>query len=182
MNPEKLKNKMRKISIDKVTLNIGSGSETANVTKAVALLKHISGEKVVKTTAHKRIAAWKLRPGLAIGAKVTLRGAKATELLKKLLQAVNNELPEDNFIENGFSFGISEYIDIPGVKYDPKMGIIGLQVIVTLTRPGYSVKHRKIKKSRVSSQHKITSEDSVTFAKENLGIKLKEPESEGFMY
>ena len=182
MKTEKLQNKMRKISIDKVTLNIGAGAEASNVDKAVALLEKISGKKVVKTKAQKRIAAWKLRPGLPIGAKVTLRGAKAIEILKNLLQAINNEIPENNFIENGFSFGIKEYIDISGIKYDPKIGIIGFQVVVTLTRPGYRVKNRKIKKSRISPQHKITPEAAIKFAQENLGIKLKEEESEAFAY
>jgi len=176
MKPEKLNNRMRTILIDKVTLNIGAGAEIENVNKAVTLLERITGAKVVKTKAKRRIAAWKLRPGLPIGAKVTLRGAKAEELLKKLLQAVNYELPESSFIENGFSFGIKEYIDIPGVKYDPKIGIIGLQVVVTLMRPGYRVQKRKVKRGKIAPVHKISPEDSLNFAKEKLGVKIKEEE------
>lgn len=182
MKEEKLTNKMRTISVDKITLNIGSGAETDNVSKAVSLLEKISGGKVVKTKSKKRIAAWKLRPGLPIGAKVTLRGAKALEVLKRLLQSVNNEILKNNFVKNGFSFGIKEYIDIPDVKYDPKIGIIGLQVIVTLKRPGYRVKLRKIKKGRVAPRHVITPEDSLTFAKEKLGVTIKEKETEGYIY
>lgn len=176
MKPEKLNNKMRTIYIDKVTLNIGAGAEIDNVNKAVTLLEKITGEKVVKTKAKRRIATWKLRPGLPIGAKITLRGAKAEEILKKLLQAINNEIPESNFIENGFSFGIKEYIDIPGIKYDPKIGIIGLQVTVTLKRPGYRVQKRKLRKAKIAPNHLVTAEDSLKFAQEKFGIKLKEEE------
>lgn len=182
MKSEKQNNKMRIIAIDKVTLNIGAGVETGNVDKAISLLEKVSGGKVVKTKAKKRIAAWKLRPGLPIGAKITLRKAKALEVLKNLLQAVNNEIPEDNFIENGFSFGVKEYIDIPGVKYDPKIGIIGLQVTVTLKRPGYRVKKRKLRKGRIAPNHVITPEDAIAFAQEKLGVKIKEEETEGFTY
>src|SRR3989344_6685635 len=134
---------MRKIRIEKITLNIGAGTEPDNVDKAVALLNKISGVKAVKTVSQKRIAQWKLRPGLPVGAMVTLRGKKAEELLKLLLKSVDNEIKKSSFMKNGFSFGIKEYIEIPGEKYDPKIGIIGLEVAVSLSRPGFRVKRRK---------------------------------------
>ncbi len=171
MNQTETENKMRTIRIDKVVLNIGAGTEVATVEKAQKLLERITGRKVVKTTAKKRIATWKLRPGLPIGAKVTLRRKSAEELLKKLLQAVNFELPESNFTENGFSFGIKEYIDIPDIKYDPKTGVIGLEVSVSLERPGFRVKQRKIRKANIAKTHKILAEDSSNFAK-SLGVKV----------
>lgn len=176
MKAEKAANPMREIKLDKITLNIGAGAEAENVEKAVTLLEKISGSKVVKTKAKRRIATWKIRPGLPIGAKVTLRGAKAEELLKTLLKAVGNELQKSCFVENGFSFSVKEYIDIPGIKYDPKIGIIGLQVCVSLKRPGYRVKLRKIKQGKIAPSHLISAEDAKKFAIEKLGVKIKEEE------
>ena len=178
MKSEKFDNKMRNIKIEKVTLNIATSPEGEHVDKAVALLEKITGAKVVKTKARKRIAAWKIRPGVPIGARVTLRGKRAEEILKNLLKAVNNEIPKKNFVENGFSFGIKEYIDIPGIKYDPKIGIIGLEVSVTLARPGFRVKKRKLRRGKIAPFHRISIEDAMTFAQEKLNIKLKEKKEE----
>nr|AJS13262.1 50S ribosomal protein L5P, large subunit ribosomal protein L5 [uncultured archaeon] len=172
MIEKKLQNKMRTIRIEKIVLNIGAGTEADNVEKAVQLLGRISGKKSVKTLTTKRIANWKLRPGLPVGAMVTLRGKPAEELLKRLLQAIEFEMAKESFTENGFSFGIKEYIDIPGVKYDPKTGVIGLEVSVRLMRPGFSVKRRKKRKGKIAKVHKILAEDSLNFAK-SLGVKLK---------
>jgi large subunit ribosomal protein L5 len=168
-----MENKMKTIRLDKVTLNIGAGANQDDVTKAHKLLSNLSGAKPVKTHAKKRIATWKIRPGLPIGAKVTLRGKKALDLLKNLLKALNNELKMSNFTENGFSFGIREYIDVPGAKYDPDIGIIGFDTIVTLERPGFRVKRRKQKKAKIPKPHKIHKEDSMNFAQKTLGVQVK---------
>ncbi len=172
----KEQNPMRAIKIDKVTLNIGAGAEVENVEKAVALLEKIAGTKAVKTKSKKRIAEWKLRPGLPIGARVTLRKKAAAEVLQRTLKAANFELPKSAFTLNSFSFGIKEYIDIPGVKYDPKIGIIGLSVCVSLIRAGYRVKKRKIRKAKISPTHLVTAEDAMKFAQEKFGVKIKEEE------
>src|SRR3989338_1211444 len=108
----------------------------------------------------KTIPTWNIRPGLEIACKSTLRGQKAESILKRLLKAINNELPESNFDNNGnFSFVIKEYIDIPEVEYNPEIGIIGLEVAVTLERPGFRIKKR-IKKNKISSKHKITKQEA----------------------
>ena len=164
---------MREIKLEKITLNIGAGANQDDVDKAYKLLSNLSGAKPVKTHAKKRIATWKIRPGLPIGAKVTLRGKKALEMLKRLLKAVNNELKANKFTENGFSFGIREYIDIPDAKYDPEIGIIGFDTIVTLERPGFRIKKRRLRKSKVPETHKIHKEDSMNFAQKVLGVKIK---------
>ncbi len=166
-----MENRMRTVRIDKVVLNVGAGAEADAVDKAQKLLEKISGKKSVKTTAKRRIAVWKLRPGLPIGAMVTLHGKMAEKLLRQLLQATSFELPKRSFTENGFSFGVKEYIDIPDVKYDPKIGVIGLEVSVSLERPGFRIKRRKIRKGKIAETHKITAEDSLNFAR-SLGVKV----------
>ena len=168
-------NAMRQIKIVKLTLNIGAGKEQAVLERGVSLLKQITGIDPVKTITQKRIPGWGLRPGLPIGCKITIRGEGAPKLIKRLLVAKNNTLSKNNFDEEGnISFGIREYIDIPETKYDPKIGIMGLQASITLERPGFRVKKRKIMKRVIPRGHRISRDDSISFMKGNFGVKLKE--------
>jgi len=171
-------NPMKKIRIEKVTLNIGVGEPGERLEKALEVLKRILAlaginQKPVKTEAEVRVQRWGIRPGLEIGAKVTVRGEKAVKLLNLLLDAVDRKIPERSFDERGnFSFGIREYIDIPGMKYDPSIGIYGLDVCVTLERPGYRVKRRKRRRSRVGKTHLITREEAIQYVKEAFGVEV----------
>lgn len=166
---------MSQIKIEKLTLNIGAGKEPANLDKGIILLKNITGIDPVKTITQKRIAGWGLRPGLPIGCKLTLRRTEAQELIKRLLVARSNILSRNNFDEDGnVSFGIHEYIDIPGVKYDHKIGIMGLQASITLERPGFRIKKRKILKRKIPSRHRIRKDAAIDFMKKNFDIKLSE--------
>ncbi|MFH1331968.1 MAG: 50S ribosomal protein L5 [archaeon] len=166
---------MREIKIEKVTLNMGTGEPGEKLDKAVKLLKSISGENPVKTVTQKRIPMWKIRPGLNIGTKVTLRKEKAQKLLKRLLQAKNNQLKASNFDENGnFSFGIKEYLDIPEAKYDAEVGIIGLEVAVTLQRPGFRIKRRRVKTKKIPKKHRIPKQEAIEFMKKNYGIEVEQ--------
>lgn len=168
-------NTMKTIRIEKVTLNIGAGKDQNKLEKARLLLKAITGIEPVKTVTQKRIPTWGLRPGLPIGCKITSRKKAAYELLKKLIEAKESNLKESQFDERGnIAFGIHEYIDIPGVKYDPKIGIIGLQVCVTLERPGFRVKKRSLKKSNISKGHVIKKEEAIEFMKKEFNITVGE--------
>lgn len=170
---KKDENPMRKIKVEKITLNFGAGKDEEKLKKAIILIKMLTGIEPVKTVTNKRIPTWGLRPGLPIGCKLTLRGKKAIELLKRLLIANNSSLNESNFDNQGnVSFGIKEYIDIPDVKYDPKIGILGFDVCVTLERPGFRIKKRKLKKRKINSRHKITKEDAINFMKNKFGIEV----------
>ena len=167
----------RNIRIEKLTLNIGAGKNTALLDKGLKLLKTISGVDPVKTITQKRIPAWGLRPGLPIGCKVTLRRDAARELLSKLLHAKSFVLKESQFDDNGnVAFGIHEYIDIPSVKYDPEIGIIGLEVCVTLERPGFRIKKRKLQTKRIPSRHRINKNDAIEFMRNQFKVKLGEEE------
>lgn len=165
---------MREIKIEKVVLNIGTSLEPDAVKKAELLLKTLSGAEPRKTFGHKRIPAWGVRPGLEMGAKVTMRGEKAKALLIRMLEAVEFTLKKRQFTTNGFSFGVKEYIDIKGAKYDPSVGMTGLDVSVSLARPGSRVKSRRIKPSKVGKKHVVSQAESIEFAQKNLGIKVVE--------
>jgi len=170
---------MRKIRVEKVTLNIGAGKDEEKMKKGKKLLKMVTGIEPVNTFTSKRIPGWGLRPGLAIGCKITLRHDKAIEVLKKLLEAKDNILSLNNFDERGnLSFGIAEYIDIPGMKYDPEIKIMGLEVAVTLERPGFRIKKRRIQKKTLPKKHTITKDESVEFMKKSFGIKIAEEEDD----
>ena len=167
-------NPSRNIKIDKVTLNIGAGKDQAKLDKGMKLLKNITNVSPVKTVTSKRIPGWGLRPGLPIGCKVTLRRKNAVEVLRRLVQAKDNKLRESQFDPNGnIAFGIEEYIDIPGVKYDPEIGIIGLEVCVTLERNGFRIKRRRIAKKKVPKKHMITKQDAIDFMKKEFNIELE---------
>jgi len=168
---------MKRIRIEKVTLNIGSGADQAKLEKSIQLLKNITSLNPVKTFTKKRIPEWGIRPGLPIGCKLTLRKESAREILVRLLAAVDNSLKTMQFDEQGnIAFGIPEYIDIPNVKYDPKIGIIGLQVCVTLERPGYRIKRRRVASRRLSHKHIIKREEAIDFMKNNFNVKIVEEE------
>lgn len=168
-------NPMRNIRIEKLTLNIGAGKDPKVLEKGLKVLQSITGVAPVKTFTQKRIAAWGLRPGLPIGCKVTLRGRAVPELLKRLLDARSFTLTESQFDANGnVSFGVPEYIDIPGVKYDPEIGIVGLQVCVTLERPGYRVKRRRLRPARIARRHGINKVDAMTYFREQFNVKIGE--------
>ena len=168
-------NNMKEIKIEKLTLNIGAGRDEKVLTKAVKLLKNITGVAPVRTITKKRLAAWGLRPGLPIGAKITLRGEEIYELTSRLLIAKEKKIKSSWFDNHGnISFGIHEYVDIPGVKYDTEIGILGLQVSLTLERPGFRVKKRKLQKRSIGKSHKITKQEAIDFITSRFEVALEE--------
>ena len=169
---EEKTNPLRKIGIAKLTLNIGAGKNEDLLKKGLVLLQKLSPLKPVKTITQKRIPGWGLRPGLAIGCKVTVR-KDADKLLKRLLVAKDNRLSEKCFDRQGnFSFGVPEYIDIEGLEYDPDLKILGLEIAVTLERPGFRNAQRRIRSKSIGKKHKINKEDALAFMKENFGVEV----------
>ena len=169
------KNPMQLPRIEKLTLNIGAGKDQARLEKGVQVLKMITGIDPIKTVTQQRIPTWGLRPGLPIGCKLTLRKSKAIEILRRLLKARENVLQSGHFDNAGnISFGIKEYIDIPGAIYDPKIGVIGLQVCITLEKPGFRIKKRKIETKQIPKRHMISKEEAISFMQREFGISIGE--------
>jgi len=168
-------NIMQQPRIEKITLNIGAGKDQNRLEKGVTVLKSITGIDPVKTITQKRIPSWGLRPGLPIGCKITLRKHQAIDVLKRLLEAKEHLLKPGNFDRLGnISFGISEHIDIPGISYDPKIGVLGLQVCVTLEKPGYRVKKRKLKSRKIPQKHCVSKDEAIAFMQQQFGVKMGE--------
>jgi large subunit ribosomal protein L5 len=176
MNKE---NPMRKIKVQKLTLNIGTGKDQTALEKAEKLLSTITGVTPVRTVTQKRIAVWGLRPGLPIGVKVTLRKDQAMEMISRLIYAKDNKLADNNFDDNGnVSFGIKEYIDIKDAKYDPEIGSMGLQCSITLDRAGTRIKDRKLLKRHIPHTHRVSKDDAKAFMKDNFKAILASDEDE----
>ena len=168
---EEKQNIMREIKIEKIVLSIGGIGD--NLEKGFKLLKLLTNRKPAKMQSNKRIPSLNVRPGLEVGAMVTLR-KDAEEMLKKLLLTNDNILKKKSISLNNFSFGIKEYIEIPGSKYDPEIGIIGLQVSVVLERPGFSIMRRSGSRVKVGKKNQITTEETINFIKEKFNIEVEE--------
>lgn len=168
-------NSMKEIGIEKVTLNIGVGKPGKELEKGKILLAKITDMKPTETRTTKRIPGWSLRPNLVIGCKVTVRGERAKEVLKNLLGAKENILSHRAFDKQGnFAFGLAEYLDIPTLDYIPEVGMMGLEVSITLQRKGYRIKKRTLKARKIPQRHRITKEEAINYAKENFGVLIKE--------
>ncbi|MBU4246088.1 MAG: 50S ribosomal protein L5 [Nanoarchaeota archaeon] len=173
MKKESKSGSMKEIKLGKVVVNIGLKESGEPVERAYIFVEKLTGKKPVKTISSQRARTFRLRKGLPIGVKVTLRDTEAIQFLKKVLPAVENKVRESSFDNEGnFGFGIKEHLDIPGQKYDPKLGVFGLNVNAALIRSGFRVKTRKIRKSHVGKAHRISKTEAVNFVKNSLGLKV----------
>jgi len=170
---QKLETTMKKISIAKVVLNMGVGKSGEPIEQAKRALEQIAGQKPNSRNAKATQRDWGVHKGEPIGVAVTLRRQTAIELIKRLFTAKGNQIKGSSFDEFGnLSFGIKEHIDIPGVKYDPQIGILGLNVSISLARPGFNIRFRSKHKASVGNHHRITSEEAKAFLTKEFGIEV----------
>jgi len=166
-------NPMKEVRLGKVTVNMGAGDSGPKLEKSKKIMEAITRKKVVITSTKKR-STFGVAKGRQIGVKVTMRGTDAIEFLKKAIQAAEGRLKESQFDANGnFSFGVHEYINIPGVKYDPDVGILGMDVAVTLEKPGFRVRKKKLRPGKVGKDHLVKKEEAIEWAKKNLGAVVE---------
>jgi len=164
---------MLKPKIEKVVVNISVGKSGEPLEKAAKILKDLTGQNPCKREAKKTIRDFGIRAGEPIACIATLRKQRATEFLKKALPVIDNKLSMRCFDRYGnFSFGIKEHIEISGVKYDPEVGIFGMDVCISLRRPGYRVKTRRKEKAKIGSKHILTPEEAMVFVKDTLGVEI----------
>ena len=165
-------NPMLKPKIEKVVVNINVGKSGEPLEKAAKVLKDLTGQNPCKRKAKQTIREFGIRKGEPIACIVTLRKQRAIEFLKKVLPVVDNKLSKNCFDKYGnFSFGVKEHIEIPGVKYEPEIGIFGMDVCVSLSRPGYRVKKRRREKAKIGSKHILTQEEAMLFIEDSLGVE-----------
>ncbi|MGQ9679459.1 MAG: 50S ribosomal protein L5 [Candidatus Bathyarchaeia archaeon] len=167
-------NPMLKPRIGKIVVNIAKGESGEPLERAMAILEQITNQKPCMRKSKKTIRAFGIRKNEPISCLVTLRGEKAETFLTRSLEAVGNRISQKSFDENGnFAFGIKEHIDIPGTKYEPNLGITGMDIIVHVERPGYRVKRRRRAKSKIGRPHRLTKEEAIEFIKNRFGIGIE---------
>jgi large subunit ribosomal protein L5 len=162
---------MRMIRIEKVLLSAGAVDK--ELEKSKKLIEIISGMKAQVVISQKRIPDFGVRPGLEVGTVVTVRGEKGIELLRRLLGALDNILKKKQVSDNHFSFGVHEYIDIPGMEYQRDIGIKGFNVAVVFARAGLRVKRKKIKAGSVPKKQFVTKDEIIKYMEENFKTKFK---------
>jgi len=166
-------NPMQEVRISKLVINIGSGSDEKQNAAARRLLELITGRRPADEISKKRRPAFKITKGQRIGAFVTLRGKGANELLKRLLDAVDNRIKDSSITPNSLSFGIKEYIDIRGIKYDPAIGMLGMNVNVAFGRVGGRVRTRKRSAAAIPNRHGIVDRGMISeFVKKNYNLEI----------
>ncbi len=167
-------NAMREVRIEKVVVNVGVGEAGDKLLKAQRILERLTGQRAIQTISKKTIRDWGIRRGMPIGAKVTLRGERAEKFLKEALIARDSLLQTYNFDPEGnFSFGIVDYTDFEGMKYDPEIGLFGMDVNVSLQRPGYRVTRRRIAPRRLPHKHRVSRREAIDFVKEKFQADVR---------
>src|SRR3989338_2970768 len=167
---EKTQNPMRTVRIEKVVLSAGATAD--NLAKAKKLIELITGRKAQIIASRKRIPDFNVRLGLEVGKRITLRGSAALDLLRRLLGAVENKLSRKQVSENHLSFGIEEYIEIPGIEYQRDIGIRGFNTTIVFTRAGLRVKRKKIKAGSVPRRQYVPKEEIILFMEGNFKTKF----------
>ncbi|MFW9918383.1 MAG: 50S ribosomal protein L5 [Candidatus Thorarchaeota archaeon] len=169
---------MRRPFVSKVIVDMCTGGGDP-LGRATLILEEITGQNPVQSRAKQTVRDFGIHRKEAIAVRVTLRHEKAREFLSKALKAKDDVLLIKNWDDDGnFAFGINEHINIPDVKYDPQKGIQGMNITVCIERPGYRVKRRRQKRSKVPYRHRLTPEESMVYVKTEFGIEILEKERE----
>merc|ERR1719342_1385838 len=165
---------MRKIKIQKLCINTTVKPKEGKLDKAVTVLKQITDQEPFVSKSRLTIRGWGIRRNEKISTSVTVKGDKAKHLLEEALKVKEFELPKSCFSNNGcFGFGIEEHIDL-GIKFDPSIGIFGLNYFVVLERPGTRVSKRKRCKSSVGKKQRIVADEAQNWFKTEFEGILKE--------
>ena len=166
---------MRQIHIEKVTVNIGVGEAGERLVKAQKVLDMVTGQKSVQTISKAVNRDLGIRVGMPLGCKVTLRGEAAEKFLQRALPIRERRIYEYSFDKEGnMSFGISDYTDFDGMKYDPEIGIFGMDVNVVLRRTGNRITQRALLKRKIPKNHRVARDEAIQYMKENYEIEVVE--------
>mgnify|MGYP002762424822 FL=1 len=164
---------MREPQIEKVVVHMGVGEGGRELQNAQEILEEVTGEDSVQTLAERTVQAFEIRQGDPIGAKTTLRGEDAAAFLETALPLT--DLSVSQFDDTGnVSFGITEHTEFPSQEYDPQIGIFGLDVTVTIVRPGYRVSKRDQETRSIPSGHRMTPEDAAAFLDAEFDVEVSE--------
>ena len=173
--PKKAKkdNPNRTPRISKITVNIGVGEAGERLEKAASVIKSITGHKPVQTLSKTTNKDWAIRKGMPLGCKVTLRGKDGNTFFIEALKTREQKIAEYAFDDEGnFSFGIPDHTLFASQKYDPSIGIFGMDVCVTMEKPGYRVKRRRIGQRHIPERHKVKREETMAYISETFHVEV----------
>ncbi|MCY1155866.1 MAG: rpl5p [Nitrososphaera sp.] len=165
---------MKRIVVHKVVINIGVGRSGEPIDKAKNALLELTNQQPAVRGAKKSVRDFGIHKGEPIGVIVTLRHEPAIEFLKRVVAGKNNVLKASSFDNYGnISVGIHEHIDIPGTKYNPEIGIFGMDVNIVLNRPGYRIAKKSRKSAKIGKMHRINREEAIEFFKQKYGVEVE---------
>jgi len=169
-------NPMTQLRVTKVCVNIGVGEGGERLVNAENVLEMVTGVKPQRTLGRIQNRDLKVRVGAPIGCKATIRDqATIQTFLANAFQCRENTIPSWNFDREGnLSFGVRDYTDFPGQKYDPDIGIFGMDITAVLERPGHRVSRRRRAKAKVGAHHRVSAEESRAWFAEQFNINILE--------
>jgi len=161
--------------IDKVVVHVGVGESGQRLVNAETIMKTITKQQPVRSIAKKTLPTFGIKKNEPIGAKLTLRGKAAEDFLIIALKATGNTLKRSQFdMQGNFSFGVEEHTDFPGMRYDPEIGIFGMDVSVALKRAGYRIAMRRVGQKKLPSRQRLNKGDTIEFVSKKFGIEILE--------
>lgn len=164
-----------KPEIEKITVNIGVGEAGERLKKAETVINSITKQKPIQTISKTTNKDLGIRKGMPLGCKVTLRGGKAEDFLKEAFSARENKIADYSFDDQGnLSFGIPDHTLFKSQKYDPNIGIFGMDVCITMQRPGYRIKKRRIARRHIPHKHRVTRDETIEFFKDKFNVEVIE--------
>lgn len=171
--PSQSAHKMREVRIAKVTVNIGVGEGGEKLQKAEKVLAKLTGAKPVRTVGRETNRELGVIPGKPLGCKVTLRGDGAEAFVKRALYPRKNKVYDYSFDNQGnLQFGVTDYTAFEGERYDPEVGVFGMDVCITLERPGFRIKARRLMAARVPAHHRVTRDEAKSFLSKKFNLEV----------
>ncbi len=168
-------NRWRQLRVVKVVVNIGVGESGDRRAKAEKVLTMVARQKPVATRSHATNRDFGIREGQEIGVKVTLRGDAAVEFLQRAFEARDKQFDPDSVDADGnFALGIRDYTDFTGMKYDPAIGIFGMDISVEIGRAGWRVRDRKAQPSSLPAHARVSPDETRKFLVDTFGVTLLE--------
>ena len=168
-------NRFRSVKVLKVVVNSGVGESGEPRSKAERVLQMVTHQKPVATRAKSTNRDFGIREGQEIGCKVTLRGDAAMDFLNRALEARDRQLDPRSIDRQGnFSFGVADYTDFAGMKYDPEIGVRGMDVTVELGRPGWRIRDRALRSHPLPHSVRVSRDEARAFLLNELKVTFLE--------